>query len=189
MSRPITYKVDPVHPFGIVLDAAILITGPVYRGYFISSSIPALYSGDGHRTIFSYFIGDGHRTIFSYFTGDGKRKVSLKDAKDLGIGFTLDAQDDVPPDGSKGLLLEMGQYHSGITIYLVLVQTHLPDRGGARKCRYYRRIGLSVYLNTRGEMQGATAQREAYRRYKFMSAYPVTPVSLGQAQIKSLYLV
>lgn len=165
--------------------------GPVFEGVFVTSvGIPPTYV-DRHKTIFAFFVGEFTQRINSPNSSAtvGHRPLSQianwENACENGIKFILDAQDDVPPKNSNGILLQMGRSSSGFTVYLVLVQSPLSGNGSVTAPLHYRRVGPGIHLHTQGRTEDEVIQVE--NRYTFVSTDRV--LGLRQGETRHLYLV
>lgn len=191
VSRPIQYTLSPIYPFGRVLSAKILIKGPVYHGLLFSVSGRDDQHG-GHKTKFAHFVGDdtpkigGLDTVkagLSKFIGKGRRpEIAPQSVEENEIPFTLDAQDDVPLNNTKGVLLEMGRSSNGLALYLVLVRSFMPNHSSLLPHPCYRRVGLCFHRVTRG-----VSPDKRCPRYKFMSTNRM--MGLSPTEEEKLYLV
>jgi hypothetical protein len=88
-----------------VCHPRILISGPVFDGIFFAYA-------DSDKAVFAYFVSDLTRKVTSpddttieERRPSSPRLAEWENSRENGIKFTLDAQDDTPPNNSKGILL------------------------------------------------------------------------------------
>jgi hypothetical protein len=139
------------------------------------------------KKIFAYFMAeyalnirasDTSKASLAQSTKNGSFEDMYHSAKENGIQFVLDAQDDAPPNNTECVLLEMGRSPNNLTIYLVLVRSPISGQTSLLRPPSYRRIGLCFHQVTRGYRRN---EDEGAIKSNYISTNPM----MGQYSPKS----